>query len=73
MLIQRGYKTEIAPNNKQITLLCKNAGAARFAYNWALNLKKLAFDNKTKIPNAIELHRELNLLKQTELPWMYEK
>jgi putative transposase len=72
MLVQRGYKTEIAPNNKQITLLCKNAGAARFAYNWALNLKKTAFDNKSKIPNAIELHRELNLLKQTELPWMYE-
>lgn len=72
MIVQRGYKTEIAPNNKQITLLCKNAGAARFAYNWALNLKKIAFDNKSKIPNAIELHRELNLLKQTDLSWMYD-
>lgn len=72
MLIQRGYKTEIQPNNKQKTLLAKNAGAARYAYNWALNLKKHAFENKTKIPNAIELHRELNKLKQTDLPWMYE-
>lgn len=72
MLIQRGYKTEIDPNDKQRTLLSKNAGAARYAFNWALNLKKLAFDNKAKIPNAIELHRELNLLKQTELPWMYD-
>jgi hypothetical protein len=33
----------------------KNAGTARFAYNWTLNLKKTAFDNKIKIPNAIEL------------------
>lgn len=72
MLIQRGYKTELDPNNKQTTLLCKNAGAARFAYNWALNQKQIAFNNKTKIPNAIELHRELNKLKQTDLPWMYE-
>jgi len=72
MLINRGYKTEIDPNNKQLTLLAKNAGAARYAYNWALNLKKLAFDNKTKIPNSIELQRELNKLKKTELPWMYE-
>ena len=72
MLIQRGYKTELDPNNKQKTLLMKNAGAARYAYNWALNQKKIAFDAKTKIPNAIVLHRELNKLKKTELSWMYE-
>ena len=72
MLVQRGYKTEIDPNNKQRTKLAQNAGAARFAYNWALNLKQLAFKDKTKIPNAIELHRELNELKKTELPWMYD-
>ena len=72
MLVIRGYKTEIDPTDKQQTLLAKNAGAARYAYNWALNLKKQAFDKKEKIPNAIELHRQLNELKQTELPWMYE-
>lgn len=72
MLVQRGYKTEIAPNNKQKTLLAKNAGAARFAYNWALNIKREAMAKREKIPNAIELHRQLNELKQTELGWMYE-
>jgi len=72
MLIQRGYKTEIDPNNKQKTLLAKNAGAARFAYNWALNVKQEAFTNRDKIPNAIELHRNLVELKQTDFPWMYE-
>ena len=72
LLIQRGYKTEIAPNNKQRTLLAKNAGAARYAYNWALNLKREAMQKREKIPNAIELHRQLNQLKKTELPWMYE-
>lgn len=72
MLIQRGYKTELDPNNKQRTLLAKHAGAARYAFNWALNQKKVAMESKSKIPNAIELHRRLNELKQTDLPWMYE-
>lgn len=29
-------------------------------------------ESKSKVPNAIELHRRLNAIKQTELPWMYE-
>lgn len=72
MLVQRGYKTELDPNNKQRTLLAKNVGAARYAYNWALNIKREAMAKREKIPNAIELHRQLNELKQTELGWMYE-
>ena len=72
LLVIKGYKTELKPNNKQTTLLVKNCGTARFAYNWALNIKKQAFDKKEKIPNYIELSRELTKLKQTELGWMYE-
>jgi putative transposase len=72
MKVQRGYQTELNPNNIQRTLFLKNAGAARWTYNWGISQKKLAMDAKTKIPNAIELHRRLNELKQTDLPWMYE-
>lgn len=72
MKVQRGYQTELAPNNIQRTLFLKNAGAARWAYNWGLSQKKLAMDAKTKIPNNIELHRRLNELKQTDIPWAYE-
>jgi putative transposase len=72
VLIHQGYKTELHPNNKQKTLLLKNAGAARFAYNWGLNQKILAINAKVKIPNAIELHRRLVILKRIELNWMYE-
>jgi putative transposase len=54
-------------------LFRKNFGASRFAFNFALERKKLAFDKKERIPNAIELHRELNKLKGTDdLPWAYE-
>lgn len=72
MKVQRGYKTEIKPNNVHKTLLLKHAGAARWTYNWGLNQKKMAYENGEKMPNAIELHRRLNALKPTELPWMYE-
>lgn len=71
-MIIKGYKTEISPNCRQVTILAKSAGAARFAYNWALAIKINAFRNQDRIPNAIELHRELTKLKQTELSWMYE-
>lgn len=50
-----------------------NAGASRWSYNWALAKKKEAFEKKEKIPNNIELHRELNKLKRTDiLPWAFE-
>lgn len=50
-IYERGYKAEIQPNNKQRTLLAKNSGAAHYAYNWALNIKKQAFEKKEKIPS----------------------
>jgi len=70
-MILRAYKVQLDVNNKQKTLLLQHLGCARWAYNWALAKKKEFFDKKEKIPNAIELHRELNKLKQSEVPWMY--
>ncbi len=71
--ILKGFKVELDPNNRQATLFKMNCGASRWAYNWALAKKKEAFEKKEKIPNNIELHRELNKLKGTEvLSWGYE-
>lgn len=72
MKILRAYKTELDLNNQQKTACTRHAGAARFAYNWGLEHKKAAFTNGEKTPSAIDLHRELNALKKTELAWMYE-
>lgn len=69
--ILKAYKTEIEPNNVQQTKLLQHLGCARFAFNWALNIKKTAFDKKEKIPNNIELHRKLNKLKRTDFSWFY--
>lgn len=71
MKIIKGYKVELNPNNKQRTALLQHAGVARFAYNWGLNQKKIAFDKEERTPNAIELHKLLNSLKSTDFPWMY--
>jgi putative transposase len=72
MIVLRAFKTELDLNNKQRTACVRHAGAARFAYNWGLARKQEAFSNGQKSPTAIDLHRELNLLKRTELSWMYE-
>ncbi len=71
-VIQRAYKTELDLNNKQITACRKHAGAARWAYNWGLARKQEAYRATGTSPSAMDLHRELNTLKQTTVPWMYE-
>jgi len=68
----KSYKTELDPNNVQRTACLRHSGAARFAYNWALRRKIDAYQADEKVPTAIDLHRELNALKKTELPWLYE-
>ena len=44
---------------------------ARWAYNWGLQRKQEAYRKTGKSPSAMDLHRELNTRKQTDVPWMY--
>jgi putative transposase len=67
----KSYKTELDLNNKQRTACKQHAGAARWAYNWGLRRKIEEREAKHKTPSAMDLHRELNALKQTDLAWMY--
>ena len=69
--IQRAYKTELDLNNEQLTACRQHAGAARWAYNWGVARKQEASHATSKSPSAIDRHRELNALKQTDVPWMY--
>lgn len=66
------YKVEIHPNNIQQTLLSKACGVARFTYNWGLQYKKTLWKTNKQSISAIGLHKELNKLKKTKFPWMYE-
>ena len=71
MIVLRAYQTELDLNAVQKTACARHAGTARFAYNWGLARKIEAYRAGQKVPSAIDLHRELNALKKTELAWMY--
>jgi len=69
--ILRGYKTELDLNDRQRSACLRHAGTARFAYNWGLARKQAAYASGERMPTAIDLHKALNALKQTEFAWMY--
>src|SRR5215472_6708814 len=71
MLVQRAYKTELDLTDLQVTACKQHAGAARWAYNWGLRVKQERYRANKTSPTAIALHRELNALKKTDVPWMY--
>jgi len=72
MQVRRGYKVELDLNNAQRTLCLKHAGCSRFSWNWGLARKQEVYQQTGKMPTAIDLHKELNALKKTDYPWMYE-
>jgi putative transposase len=72
MRVQRAYKTELDLTDRQRTACKQHAGAARWAYNWGLRVKQERYRVTKTSPTAIELHRELNALKKSQVPWMYD-
>ncbi|MHA1978118.1 MAG: RNA-guided endonuclease InsQ/TnpB family protein [Candidatus Hodarchaeales archaeon] len=71
----RGYKYELKVNNKERTLLTQCAGISRFAWNWGLANRKIRYQTQTgtdRYTDAMKQHKELNRLKHTDFPWMYE-
>ena len=72
MKVIRGYRTELDLNDEQKPACMKHAGAARFTFNWGLARSQEVYHASGSRPSAIELHRDLNKLKQTDYPWMYE-
>ncbi len=78
----KGFKTKLDPNNEQRTKFAQHAGAARYAYNWGLDIchqvidaRKLALEKGEpllKFPSAIDLHKKLNAEVKPQLQWFYE-
>jgi putative transposase len=71
------FKTELRPNNKQVTLFRQHCGVARHAYNFgnaiiqeALQLRET--DKAIKIPSAIDLHKRLVAEIKPANPWYYQ-
>lgn len=75
MITNQAYRYELKPNNEQTGLLIKSCGVARFAWNWGLAKRIELYQtnqDKERFTNAINQHKELNTLKKTDYPWMYE-
>ena len=75
MLVRKAYRYELDPNNSQRSTLFQHAGVARFAYNWGLEQRIMRYKNSQgdeRFTNAMRQHKDLNALKKTAFPWMYE-
>ena len=71
------HKIALDPNNAQATYFARAAGAARFAYNWALaewqrQYEAWKADNSLPKPSQAALRRQLNAIKCEQFPWMLE-
>ena len=71
------HRIRLAPNNVQASYLARAAGAARFAYNWALNEWQRQYeacktDPALPKPSEAALRRLLNSIKREHFPWMME-
>ena len=67
----KSYKVMLKPNKKQCTRLFQFAGTARFAYNWAIDREKAAFQNGEKFLSHYELRKEFTVLRNSsEYSWL---
>ena len=53
----KNYKVRLEPNNKQHARMMQFAGAARFAYNWALDREREAYEAGNGFINDNELRK----------------
>ncbi len=65
------HKVRLDFTCKQEKYFRKACGIARFAWNWALAKWEEIYKAGGK-PNALELKKEFNRLKDKEYPWVYE-
>jgi putative transposase len=70
VIIYQAFRYELDPTNVQRGRLTSHAGAARYAWNWALEQVKKALDARAaggdtaSVPDAMELHRMWNAWKK---------
>jgi putative transposase len=73
MLVHQAFRYELAPTTTQAAALANHAGAARWAWNWGLSVRRKAFQRRRQAMTAMDLHRLLVRLKRTpRYGWLYE-
>jgi putative transposase len=72
MWVNQAFRFELSPNAAQRRALAQHIGAARFAYNWGLEMALKALEEGRKLPSAPELHKAWNAWKRENAPWWTE-
>jgi len=70
--VNQAFRFELSPNAAQRRALAQHIGAARFAYNWGLEMALKARAEGRKLPSAPELHKAWNVWKRENAPWWTE-
>ena len=68
----RAYKYRIYPTDDQKVLLAKTFGCCRFVYNWALNLKKAAYEERKETLGNVYLTNLMKSELKAEYEWLLE-
>lgn len=72
MSLLKSYKYRLYPTDAQKVLIEKHFGCARFIYNYGLDLKIKAYQNKKKLTCLNIMNKIPNLKKQEEFKWLSE-
>jgi putative transposase len=72
MWVNQAFRFELSPNAAQRRALAQHIGAARFAYNWGLEMALRALEEGRRLPSAPELHKAWNVWKRENAPWWTE-
>ena len=62
----KAIKVMLIPNNVQETKMFEYAGAARFAYNWALPREKENYEKCGRFISDSELRKEFTKLRHSD-------
>lgn len=62
----KSFKYRLNPSKSQILQIEKTFGCCRYVYNWALNLKIKTYQSEKRSLTAIDLCKQLTLLKKDE-------
>lgn len=67
----RTYKVMLLPNNEQNTKFFQFAGAARFAYNWAIDIEQENYKNGGKFLSHYDVRKQFTQLKKNpDVAWL---
>jgi len=73
MWVNQAFRFELSPNATQRRALAQHIGAARFAYNWGLEMAMKARAEGRRLPSAPELSKAWNAWKRENAPWRLRK